>query len=109
VKKLSENNSFHLLCFPLEITGKIKTLSGMNTFHLIWLNCNLKHTFKDVTVTKRDRDRIQFPHVSYVRGLKDLEEIGLITVSRKVGRCCRISVNTDLIDQKAKNFIKGVK
>lgn len=102
---MDNNRMVYLYCFPLDITGKIKTLSGMNCFHLIWLKCCYTHSFSNITITKKDRERIKFPRLSYMRGLKDLEEINLISVDRKIGRSCRISVNTEILDQKSKDFI----
>lgn len=99
------NDVVHLFCFPVDITRRIKTHSGMHCFHLIWLKCCYTHSFLNIVVTKKDRERIQFPHRSYMRGLEDLEKIGLIAVDRKVGRSCRISVNAEMLDQKSKDFI----
>ncbi len=99
------NDEVHLFCFPLNITGRIKTHSGLHCFHLIWLKCCYTHSFSNIIITKKDRERIQFPRISYMRGLKDLEKNGLITVDRKIGRSCRVSVNVDLLGQKSKDFI----
>lgn len=98
-----------LFSFPLEIRKKIRTLSGLDCFMLIWLKCCFNHAFSEITITKIDRDRIQLSHKSYINGLLSLEKVGLITITRAVGRINRISVNTDLIDLKAKNFVKGAK
>lgn len=102
---MSNNEVRHLFCFPIDITGKIKTLSGMNCFHLIWLKCCYSHSFSNIIITKKDRERIQFPRISYMRGLEDLEQAELIKVDRMQGRSCRITVNTELLDQKSKEFI----
>lgn len=108
---MSENTgTVHLYCFPLEVTRGIKTLSGMNCFHLIWLKCCFTHSFTNIIITKKDRERIQFPWISYMRGLEYLEKHGFVVVVRKIGRLCRISLNVDLLDQKSKDFIlKGRK
>lgn len=107
---MKENNkSIFLFGFPLEIRKKIRTLSGLDCFMLIWLKCCFNHAFTEITITKIDRDRIQLSHKSYINGLLYLEEEGLITVRRAVGKNNRIAVNTDLIDKKAKNFVRGVK
>lgn len=103
---MSENVPLHLLCFPLEITKKIKTLSGMNVFHLIWLKCCFNHTFSNITVTEKDRKRIALHRNCYSRGLEELESVELITVDRQAGKACRITINENFIDQKAKSFIK---
>lgn len=107
---MSNNGARYLFCFPLDVTGNIKTLSGIKCFHLIWLKCCYVHSFLNIIVTKKDRERTQFPRSSYMRGLEDLEQAKLITVDRMQGRSCRITVNTDLLDQKSKEFIlKGKK
>lgn len=99
------NNPVYLFCFPLDIVSKIKTHSGLICFHLIWLKCCYTHGFSELTISKKDRERIHFPRISYERGLKDLERKGVIMVDRKKGRLCRIFVNVELLDSKSKDFI----
>lgn len=102
---MGDRGSRYLFCFPLNITRKIKTLSGMNCFHLVWLKCCFTHSFQNITISKKDREGILLSKISYVRGIEDLEEIGLISVERGVGRANRICVNLELLDQKSKDFI----
>jgi hypothetical protein len=106
---MGSNGLSYLSYFPLELSKSIKTLSGMNCFHLIWLECCVNHKFSEVTVSKKDREKINFPWRSYIRGLQELEKAALIMVNRKAGRSCRVSVNTDLLDQKTKDFILNVR
>lgn len=98
-------NLVYLFCFPLHLESKMRTASELKTFHLIWLKCCYDGGFTNVIVTKRDRERVNLTRLSYMRGLEDLEKIGLITVDRKTGRSCRISVNTKILDQKSKNSV----
>ncbi len=63
------------------------------------------HSFLNIVVTKRDRDRIGLLWRSYFRGIDELEKDGVITTDRKKGRATRISVNVDCLDQKSKDFI----
>lgn len=100
-----EDKIVYLFCLPLNIIRKIKTLSGMKCFFLIWLKCCFSHSFFDIAITKKDQERIHLSRKSYARGLTDLEKVGLISVVRKTGRANRISVKLELLDQKSKTFV----
>jgi len=102
---MEHNIDLHLFCFPLGVTSQIKTISGMHCFHLIWLRCCLHKTFDGIEIRKKDRNVVGLSRSSYVRGVCELEEHNIIHVERKSGRLCRISVNTDLLDEKAKASI----
>lgn len=107
-KKMSEEKVYYLYNFPLETTKSIRTLSGLKCFQLIWLKCSFNHSLSNISITKKDRNLILLPWRSYVRGLSDLEN-NLITVDRKIGLSCRITLNVEKIDQKAKSFIMNSK
>ncbi len=105
---MDHNINLHLFCFPLGVTSKIKTISGMHCIHLIWLRCCLHKTFKGIEIRKKDRNVVGLSTRSYVRGVSELEECGIIFVDRKAGRLCRISVNTEILDEKSKaSILKG--
>lgn len=106
---MSEEKVYYLYNFPLDTTKSIKTLSGLKCFQLIWLKCSFNHSLSDISITKKDRNLILLPCRSYVRGLEELEKINLITVNRKIGRSCKITVNAEKIDQKSKGFIMNSK
>jgi hypothetical protein len=100
-----DNECVHLFCFPLNTTKLIQTISGMKLFQLIWLKCCFNHTFSKITVTKKDRNNNNLSRIGYERGLKELEEIKLISIDKAVGKCSLISINEDLVSEKAKEFI----
>lgn len=95
----------YLFCFPLSIEKKMTTVSEIKCFQLIWLKCCYEHTFSNVYITKRDRDRIMLSRLNYVRGLEALEQLKIISVNRKSGRCNLITVNTEMIDKKSQDSV----
>ena len=101
-----KNKDFaYLFCFPLHIEKQMNTASEMKCFHLIWLKCCYEHTFSNIKVTKRDRERVGLIERSYVNGINDLEKRGLIKVVRGVGCSNRISINMDMLDDKSKGSV----
>lgn len=101
-----KNKDFaYLFCFPLHIEENMKTVSEIKCFQLIWLKCCYQRDFKNVIVSKRDRERVKLPRISYMRGLEELEKKGFIIVDRKNGRACRISVSVELLDQKSRDSV----
>lgn len=96
-----------IMNLPLELTGRVPTLSAMHVFHLIWLKVCFKHSFEDVIVTSADRKRIGLHVNSYARGLEDLVAVGIIRVIRKAGSSTRISINTELLEPEIRRFVMG--
>jgi hypothetical protein len=95
----------YLFCFPLKIEKNLKTAAEIKCIQLIWLKCCYTHSFSDVIITKRDRERIALTRLSYINGLESLSRLGIITVDRHSGRSNRISVNTTLLDQKSMDTV----
>ena len=99
-------NHAWLFCFPLDVTKQMSTVAEIKCFQLIWLKCCYNHSFENITITKRDRERVALSRDSYTRGLESLEEqLKIINVDRHSGHSNRISVNTEFLDKKSKDSV----
>jgi len=97
-----------LFCFPLNLEKQMSTAAEIKCIQLIWLKCCYSHTFKDIIVTKRDRERVALSQDSYLRGLESLERLNVISIDRHSGRSNRITVNEEILDQKSRqSVLKG--
>src|SRR3972149_4192494 len=82
---------------PLERYGTIPIGVGRDCFVLICFRSKLKGAVSGITIPDRDKKLIGLNRLSYYRGIKILEKLGIISVIKGDGKACRIT--TASIDQ----------
>lgn len=105
---IHEHTDTFLGRFPLRPVRNLK-FAGLKCFMAIWRKCNIAHTLENITVNTTDRHILGLSERSYFRGLQELERAGLITVEKAPGRCHRIFINLEKIDERTISFVRSGK
>jgi hypothetical protein len=102
------NHQHYLGCFPLYISNLAKSFAGLKCLMLIWLKCKLTHGFDNIIITKKDRAAVKLNKMGYLRGIKELEKTGFISIKREPGKAFRIKVNyQEVIEKKWVEYIQN--
>ncbi len=85
-------------CLPCEILKIPDTLNALKCWQLILRKVVFFGDKENIIISKRNKEMLGLSRLGYLKGIAELEALGLISIEKKVGRACRISVNVNFLD-----------